>query len=314
MKICKSIFTERQGLNSSEYWVLASICLILIPVIILINLLLVIAFIKTKQYKTASNVFMIVLSLSDCFAGAVPLVLVSLLYTEYTGLHCEIELTAQFTAVYTFQLSSLMILLMTVDRYVHINPNFEKVSKFVDRIFRGSGRYYMVGVAVIISVLMAVISIIFSITGHLIIFELGILVGNGTSLTSIFILYSKAYKRIQVYHKKRKVQDQQTDSQTRKSKQAYLNKFTKTLFFILLSYVACYVPFAFLWGSFLIVNQGGRKQPPGLRFAYYLSGFLIYTTGIANSAIVFYRNNQARQFLRGILRRTGRKEERQPAR
>ena len=304
MKACITVFTERIPLTSSENLALASVFFLTIPIMIITNLLLVISLVKTKQYKTACNVFIIILSISDCFAGAVPLVFMSLLYTKYTNVHCEIELAAQFTTVFTFHVSGFMILLMTIDRYFLIKPNFEKMSELVDKIFTGSGRWYLIGVAITVALSLAVISIVLSLTADLNIFNFVILVGDSTGLFSIFIFYFKAYYRIQVYNKRKRLKDESTDtSQTTVSKRCYLYRFTKTLFLILLSYVICYLPFAFLGGSFVFLTHLKKSMPSGLRFAYYMSGVSVYTTGIANAAIIFYRNGPVRKFLSDLFYR-----------
>ena len=127
------------------------------------------------------------------------MVLTLLLFTKYKDeRHCGIELATQFTAFLVFQISAFLTLSICVDRYFHVNPNFEKLTKLAEKLFTGSRRWYLIRINIAISMLLASMTVITSITGHIDILDIIIIALNGIALAAIFFFYCIARMKLAI--------------------------------------------------------------------------------------------------------------------
>ena len=142
MPVCNYISLTIQGLPSSVNIGMAVYMTISIPITILINSLLIKAFIATKQvWLNTTNFLIVCSSISDILSALIPMVLKAVwFYNPHAEYGCIYENSTVSLAAFLYGCSSTLTVLIAVDRYLHMNPDIEKnapscSSYLTDRIF-----------------------------------------------------------------------------------------------------------------------------------------------------------------------------------
>ena len=118
-------------------------CAILSPMTVCFNALLMVSLIATKQiYINTTNFLIMCLCLSDFLNGAVPMpLLASVNLNNDDTRRCIGCQTAQVTTGCFGFASATITVLIAIDRYLNMNPNLERRSRFY-KVFQAPYIYY----------------------------------------------------------------------------------------------------------------------------------------------------------------------------
>ncbi len=291
------------------------------PVIIAINTLLIASIIATKQsLKSTSNLLIVFLCLSDVTIGAifVPLQGIENIWYDDPRI-CAIKTATPALQAFCFGNSMGITMLLTIDRYLHMNPDFHRSSTKLAKSFRRPWIFGLLLVVCLISAITA-LTLHFAIINGLewmLSVNLFFVVYCTITMVTITALYTRGYMRIRLHLADNPVYANREDPNENPE---YLNALFKT---VLLLIIALY----FSWLSALVLNivlvsayfnDSNNFPPPAAEILYITSPFLFNTNSITNAAIIFYRNKKSRDWLMkkvfGCCRMRGRHaEEQNPA-
>ncbi len=118
-----------------------------------------------------------------------------------------------------------------------------------------------------------------------------------TGMMLIMALYTRGYLRLRRY-----VADNQVHANRREESPEYLNKLFKTVLILLIAMIISSSPVLFTTSYLAIAHfTNSSFPPPGSAFLYDNTPFLIYTNGVTNAVIIFYRNKKSWDwFMRNI--------------
>ena len=128
---CSNAFVERLILSDVQISILWVSFMILIPLTISVNFVLAYALFKTRQLKSTFVKYIFILSISDCFVGAIGFPLTVLLFSVYSRERsCNVEIAAIFTVCFYHFLSGHVIILIALHRYLKLGWAVEKLNHF----------------------------------------------------------------------------------------------------------------------------------------------------------------------------------------
>ena len=151
---CYTAFIGRLILTKAQTTII-SICFTLeTPFLVISNGALIMALIKTKQYKSTANRFIILLSLSDFFTGAVSIPLQAILFATYSHKRqCWFELMTMFITQMNVHFSGYLFMIIAIQRYFKTNPSLRfRTSLSVENLLSPIGSVVLVVIAFIASV------------------------------------------------------------------------------------------------------------------------------------------------------------------
>ena len=303
MDLCETTYSERIYLSTTQSRIIAVIFIILIPATTLTNLLVVISLLRTKQLKNTCNVLYLFLSISDCCAGLVNIPQITMLFMHFqTSKNCRIELAAMFSAQLFGHVSAYMVVLLSVYRFIFINPNLSYLLTVKEIMESKKGITGLITFGVFFSVLYAIILSVTSNTSYFYLINFIISMLDFIMVFLAYILYLRAYVRVRSHvQKRRKWHGVSTEGQSRinVSNPAYLLKMTKTIFIILSLIGICYFPFI-VFQMFLFVKKDVTKTELNStqRFFLYLAHCLVVLNSVLNAVIIIYRNEDINRWIR----------------
>ena len=215
------------------------------PMTVLLNALLMASFIATKQvYLNTSNFLIMCLSLSDFLNGAVTMpLLASILYKVDLKKSCDSFNPVQVTNGFFATLSSILTVLIAIDRYLNMNPNLVRTSRCV-KVFKRPNIYFLVTVIAIGILTYSVIStyaITFDVNSMLfawLMFINSLMVMFGSCVVAI--LYAKAYIRIRHFTDASPIYKEGNGNTTRPR---YVRSLYKSVLVLVILMMLIHVPF-----------------------------------------------------------------------
>ena len=265
------------------------------PVIVTLNALLIAAFIATKQVMLNTSNFLITCqSLMDMLIGAIAVPLTATVYILPSE-NCLLKTTAAISGAVLPASSWGISLLIVVDIYLHMNPDFRskpsKLAKFFERprIYCSLVVTLAMGCAVSISILCYLIS--WNLSGRII--------GSTAPailLSTVVAIYVRGYLRIRNYTVDNPVFANQTGSSLRGPR--YLHELYKTVLLLVLTHIAVNVPF-WLTSTSLLVMQilDESKISTGLLQLHTVAKLFMFSATVSNTLVIFYRNKKAKDWV-----------------
>ena len=286
-----------------------------------INIFLIYGLWKLDLLKTISYKFIFYLCISDCCVGLFtqPSLTMLLLSKGQENL-CPLELTAQSLQTAFCQFSVIMILIITMDRFMHMN--------FLTR-YNIHMTKKRAGILVVVNVMTCVMIVALSITASLNNFYFTVhtatLAINASIIIVIFAVYSKTYfairKRVAGIRFAKTnppeiaagtfvvTKDPEASSKTTKNarkRQKHHLHFAKGMIFVLITLAICYLP------HFTVVtlisclrhesedyaDDGGPKT-----LVLFWSLQLVYVNSVLNAGIVILSSRQLRRFTLDFIQR-----------
>ncbi len=280
------------------------------PCSAIINGLLVVSFIATKQVNLNSSNFLIFwMSIVDFINGSIGFSLLAAAQLEP-----GFDKATPSTIVYFLgQWSGIITLLIAIDRYLHINPNINERSYRAEKVFKKPWLYCLIFAAAVFSIVVS--------TSSLYLKTLGIIYRAAAQITialivfmvmlSVTCLYIKALVRIRKFTNQNPIHSGYSNNPVNQRPPKYVEELFKTVLLLVIAAVLAYTPFCVIG----IVISGYqlakiRAIPSSLVEAYNIAIVLFFTTYMTNGMIVLYRNKAARNWLQGklsLLCKTGKK-------
>ncbi len=268
------------------------------PLVITANVLLVASFIATKQsLKNSSNFLIVCISFSDALVGAILLPMLGIIHLRYDVQEsCTPQVVARYLQLYFCGVSMNMTMLLAFDRYLHINPDFQRYPSRFSKLFQTPNIYVIVcsvhlltGATVLglyflsvrVPEAMFYVNAYFS---AVLFFSMGLLL----------LLYGRSYSRIRCFVARNPINRQGTDSSDRPE---YLKQLFKTVLILLAAMLVAWTPI-FVFTILLSVSYFGTYINPDAIFVMSKTAFLFFNLNAAiNALIIFYRNKKSRKWL-----------------
>ena len=303
---CVTLYTAKVFLEATESLALGIILLVMIPTAFILNLLLTISLAKTDQITSnASNILIAALSVSDCFNACIGMPLLAvmlLLYPKTTN--CSLQFAATFFVFLFINASGLFIVLITLDRYIHMDPNLKqnKLLQMAKRFFKVPKIYVLVSFTVIGSFASAGFILVASMyyIHELFILSVMVLVGAVFTCIAIFtgvFLYSHSVLRIRHFIKNSPIYKANT-GEGKPETPKYLHDVTVTVFLVLFSMVLSYLPYNLTIAVMATYEVIGKNFIAGkIPLIFAISHVLVYINCVLNAVIIIYRNKKCLKWI-----------------
>ena len=280
----------------------------LAPVTVTVNCLLITAMIGTKQaLSNTSHILIVCMSVFNTLSGAVNMPLMALIFSRYRVTKTLVTLS-QYIGSFLFFLSSLVMILIAVDRYLHMDPSLTMRRSILRKLFTRKWIAVPLAMCIACSLLTSVASIklfTFGNTGVVIILVI-VTVLNLISIPGIAALYIRGYVRVKNFAQQNPVycNTRQTDTENSQNvhatatefRPAYVRNLQKTILILIVALMFTHTPFAIAAIMLPIFHIVG-KQPKTLPIMYDIITLIYYHHFLVNGLIVFKMNRQARSWL-----------------
>ena len=241
---------------------------------------------KLKLGTRVSYRFVVALAISELVVGATIQPLFSVVYADTfaskfhaTTLHVAVEATA----VVPVQFSTLMILLISVDRYLHM----KHLNLYNVYMTRRRGNILII-CSVFVSILLGILSILASLYEFYIPVSIGVISTDAIVFSALMICYIKAYLSV-----RKRVAATEVLNGTAKGISRVDMQFAKAILVIMASLALRYIPYYIF--AFLVAKESSLQN--GIIFAHFWSTQLLFLGACTNVVILFGFNRKLRNFL-----------------
>ena len=303
MANCSEIHRNRLSLTLNQNIVVFVITVITACLTVTTNSVLAVTLWKSRQLNNSTNIYIFLLSLSDCMQGTVTMPLTSTVYLTYDKVKkCKLFISTQAFSPFNIHLSGYLILLIAFDRYITVRPSLSGNNGCLQMLKSKQGLVALASLCFIWSVAAAgSILIENELANKLPTICLGII--DIFAMTVIFVLYIRMYIRVWRHTKtsvvyKDKVNEEQTIKKIkckRKSKLRFQNELAKTVLLIMIAVPVCYLPLIVSHAYVTGYSKGTISNRA--QFVYHISFPIAYLNSFLNACIVLYRNRTLRRYL-----------------
>ena len=244
------------------------------------NILLISSFIATKQiYKDTTNFLILITCINDLLSSCLLLPFMAIIiYVQDITSKCSHFLKGFLALSWVVRYSAILTYLISLDRYLHMNPNVLTISKWRERFkkcFKRPQIYFVLLVSSIIAVLYSwyfykVLYFDEELQGVLLLIDasLGLLV-----LSILSGLYFKGYSGIQEHVAQSRVLSNKTSGDS-SHRGRYLQNLSKTVLLLVLTMLLTYMPYCIAIGILAVTKL--VKGFPATKFSYCVqTGYLI---------------------------------------
>ena len=271
-------------------------CAVLAPFIVILNVLLVYAMVKTKETSSFTSHLVICMSISDTGMGLIVMpLLCCMMFIESLHSDCVYQKTVQCIAYVFGNTSFFLLLAIGIDRYLLIKKlhNYRSfMTKFRLKI--------IISTIVVVSIALAIITItVYSYVMHLVIISSNIL-----CIATIYVFYAKLLLRIDKQSASMLKEDCTSNEGKRQvSKKSRRRKrdisVARTIRILLGTIFLLYMPYNFIsstWGYY----RFEMKQDPGLALnvTVFWTYVLMFINCMANVLIYGHGNSKIRHFVK----------------
>lgn len=278
--------------------IFAVLILSMSPVIIILNTVLIVALIATKEVRQNTSSFLILcLSASDLFMGVVCLpILAYLLLNKHNEASCTLTSAIQILSGCFASFSCLLTLLIAVDRYHHMNPNYMNRPSIIKNLFKIKNVIYLVALMFILTLSLSIAvqqgglnPRSMAITG------LCYACGSLIYIIAVACLYVRGYTRISSFTEENPVYQETTACGEQPQ---YVKNLYKTVLLLLILYCVTYIPFFTIQLLVTIsIIAEGSYDPTTYGNLNEIVQLLVFSSGITNSILVFHRNKNIKRWL-----------------
>ena len=319
--MCQTIYPDITNITSTQTTALSSFNTISGLTNIIINLYLVYGLLKLELVKKTSYRFILFLCISDICVGVFPQpTLTALLLSKTSVNRCLLEITTQAFQAAFCQFSVIMILIITVDRYLHMNY----LTRY-NRYMTKNRALLLLLMNLLTCAMLVILSVTASIYHFYFTMHTVVLILNSLIFTIILAGYTKTY-----FSLRNRVNDIKfgkhnlpaisasafiitskslatTETlQSAKRKQKHHLNFAKAMIFVLLTLAVCYLPY---FTIVTIVTYFRFRQRYFVDYKntrailLFWSLQLVYLNSTLNGIIVIISCKVLRQFAWRSLRR-----------
>ncbi len=311
--MCQTVFTNKSLLVHKQIVALTFTDFIIAFANVSVNLLLIYGLLKLRLIKTISYKFILFLCISDCCIGLIPQMLLACVLL-ITGDHsCVLKIITQSFQVACCQFSVIMILIITMDRFLHMNY----LTKY--NVYMTKNRAFSIlAINIIICMLTVIANVLASIYNCYFIVHTTILGLNATVILFICGIYAKTYWSIRNRVKGIRL-DSEMSSILRHSlltsnralaiipskfiqrRQQYHLNFAKAMILVLLTLGLCYTPYLTVVCMVTYAEfEGDKTFKVGdvQILILYWSVLLMYINSFFNGIILVFSNKRIRRFIK----------------
>ncbi len=270
-----------------------SIPLFIISILnILINSFLIHALRRLKKLNTISFKFILLLSISDICYGITWTVYLSMTYTTYEANNWLIFVIAVILAYFFSLFSGAMILLIALDRYIHM-----KFSLRYNMIMTKRRAVSLVVGLMFTSMILTIIELCarlfdFVFIAHV---TLNVLLAIGSSC--LFTLYLKAYRSVQRQTEQMNLDRSMPSRATQRRNPC--RELSRASFAIFASLIICYTPYSICSTVSHYGYRDESKLSVNLEFAFLC---FVHINPSSNAIIFIALNRDLRGFLKNFLK------------
>ena len=266
------------------------------PIIVILNVLLIVAMIVTKQAtQNTSNFLIICLSVSDLISGAISLPLLAyVLLSINSEIGCNLPNALAITGSCFGNFSAIITVLTAVDRYLHMNPNIRHRPSVLNKIFKLPNVICLVAMVLMLTLSFSIIVIFIDMNLETMAF-LGILSVCGTIIyfLSVTCLYVRGYKRISTFTDNNPVYHEAGQQPK------YVKSLYKTVFVLVLLACATYLPYSLINGItvMLTIINASYAQNTALTCFVEIVQLILFSSGFTNCLVVFHYNKKIKRWI-----------------
>ena len=282
---CLSLMKDLHGIHNNLIALVQAYNIIVNFLSIIGNAILIWALRRTQQTNTMSFQFILIMSASDLISGLIGIVFITLILNEQYHRYCWLRLAVQFVLNIANYFSSSMVLLIALDRYLHMRYMEQYSLKFTRK------RGYRLVLMTFVFSLLASLSFTLPLSKFTYnIMKTGYFFMACLFLMSIIMLYCKALQAL-----KRK-ENQMARSILNQNRA--LGKAAKRISICLLILTGPIVLFHVLDG---INSQVAIIDSSVLDLCIWLAFITYLTNGFCSSVIFISQNTKIQRLLRRVL-------------
>eukprot|EP00794_Sanderia_malayensis_P019026 gene19026-20939_t len=300
---CYTTTVWRLILTDAQRYAIAISSGLTIPSIIVVNFLLCVALVKTKQVGSPAKFLFFFLSVSDFVSGVVTIPVGMMIFTTFGRMRCcWFERLSMFVGQTNGHFSLYLILAIAAQRYVKIKHPLKTHFLATKR-----GSWLLLFACLIWSICHGVVSTYFfgfvtSKVPNIFMMIMRFLIAI-TIYCCYFLLYRSVKQQVAVTAKWSKSASTAGNASGELTKtNNRLPRFFKTVLLILVALLFCYFPVIVmdLWTGYYTLIKG-TAAPQWIRFLYYLVHALLFLNSSLNAAIYVYRNQDCKDCIKGIF-------------
>ena len=269
------------------------------PIAVLLNLILIVSFIATRQAtKSTANILIIAISFSDLTTAAISMPLTASLLLNVNAEDFCIKSKVIYLIAASSHFSVVLTVLLAIDRYLHMNPDIQNHQQSRIQIFFKKPNIYFIIVIIFI--------FLYSL------YAIGALSRNAmnslviptvfNSLLAVYMLiivclYTRGYLRIRKFTDNNPVYNESGGSTH--TTPDYVRRLYKTVLVLILLAFFQYVPLCLIHSTALILTKHVNLTDNSTAFSYFLeiAAFTSNSGCFTNSIAVLYFNNQANYWI-----------------
>ncbi len=265
------------------------------------NIILIVSMIATKQsLKHASNFLIICMSVSDTLNGVVLMAVLAVLnlWKTVPG-SCLFLTTSMLLQWYFCGVSMSLTVLLALDRYLHMNPDFQTSPSKCSKLFTRPNIYITVSAVHLLTI--ALILTAYLLARYI---PSAVVWADQTFLVLIFlftsffvVMYIRGYLRVRRFvvgnpiYKNREASNQNEGP-------SYLKELFKTVLILLVTVLVAWIPIFALSVACMVANFRVYLDVD-LKFVFSKTAFLFFNLNAAiNALVIFYRNQKSRDWFK----------------
>ena len=279
---------------------------VLSPITIASNAALMYGLYKTKQLTSITNQFIIIMNISDVGMGIIvlPMMTAMVSLTE-TFRNCQFEFIMQFIYFLFAYFSFLMLMCVSLDRYIHVTK-LNKYNQFMNP-FR---MRLLVFSSLVLSLIVAYVSYAFQ--SFWLQFGLNFVDLIGVSL--MFLMYTMIFRKISIHIQRIHRTFENLESDQAKTRATNLEvSATKTVRLALGALLVLYLPYNICSVTWAYYRFNLNVFPPHqLNVATYWSYLIVLSDATVNAVLIGLGNTAVRRYLankfRGVVQSSAESE------
>lgn len=302
---CKTYLNEVDDLSQITNNFVAVVYIFMSVITIIVNLLLIAAMIWTKQASlNTSNILIMFMSSADVLNGALSFPLLAAVRLQHFK-SCSLKIASEITTTFLGYLSSMAIVLLAFDRYLHIRTTVPLRESFLRKLFKRKRLVIPILAITVFSMSMSLLFWQFSKTGYTGKVSIGcaVIALKVTSICTIAIFYVKGYRKVRRFVRTNPIYNSgienaglNTRSESTKKEPVYLRSLQKTVALLVIALMATYIPqFATQSARVILILMG--KQYEELLIVTEIFNALLLFNSTFNSLIIFKMNKKARSWV-----------------
>ena len=288
---------------------------VLAPLTVTVNCLLLASMIGSKQaLSNTSHKLVTCTSIISLLSGASCMPLMAMTFLPYV-MNGWLPVALQLIGSFLFFLSSFVMVLMAVDRYIHMKASFAGRRSIFEKLLTGRLILVPLSLCVMCSALVSVASIKFHTFGNIgkMVALVVMAVCHLIFIPCIAVLYIRGYIRVKefvqhnpVYNEPFRQGNLESSSGSSHAgtqarvRPAYVRNLQKTVLILIITLMITHTPVALAGVIFPIIYATG-KQPMKLSEVIDVLSLFYYHHFIIHGLVVFKMNHRARDWL---VRRT----------